>query len=86
MGKAAPEPADGQKALDRSVSYKDTTTRRVAVDKENGEFVVLDEHAPGKFHGHVREWNGTPEQQGLRDEMKNALVKNGDVNRKGKIL
>lgn len=45
---------------------------------------MLDETFPDSrvFHGHVREWKGGPGAQGLSQDMQNALIKNGDVNRK----
>jgi hypothetical protein len=73
-------PTNGQEALDESVQVKDTSTRRVGVDKENNEIVVLDETTPGVFHGHVRTWDQ------LTTPMKDALQKAGLVNKKGKIL
>jgi hypothetical protein len=73
-------PTDGQEALDESVQVKDTSTRRLGVDKENDEIVVLDETTPGVFHGHVRTWDQ------LTTQMKDALQKAGLVNKKGKIL
>ncbi len=72
-------PTNGQEALDKSVPIKpETTTRRVSVDGNN--FVVFDETSSGVFHGHIRTWSQ------LTDTMKNALVKSGLANRKGKIL
>lgn len=79
-GRASKAPENGQAALDNSVRVKDTSTRRVGVDKANGEFVVLDEHLPGKFHGHVRKWGD------LSNQMQSALRKAGLVNARGKIL
>lgn len=69
-------------ALENSVPLGENTTRRVGVDKENGEIVVLDETHPGKgvYHGHVRSW------EELSDKMRNALRRAGLVNKKGKIL
>ncbi len=54
-GRASPEPTNPQKSLDDSIELPGNTTRRIAVDKETGEFVVFDEHLPGKFHGHTHE-------------------------------
>ncbi len=72
-------PTNGQEALDKSVPIKpETTTRCVSVDGNN--FVVFDETSSGVFHGHIRTWSQ------LTDTMKNALVKSGLANRKGKIL
>ncbi|TRX34060.1 adhesin [Flavobacterium sp. ZT3R18] len=69
-----------QEVLDNSLELPGNTTRRVGVDTENKEFNVFDEHAEGKFHGHVREWGE------LTQQMKNVLIEAGLVNRKGKIL
>jgi hypothetical protein len=77
IGKA---PSDGQRALNRSVQVKDTSPRRVAYDKESGEFVVLDKDGEGSWHGHVREWDEMPQ------DMKNALIDAGVVDRKGRPL
>jgi hypothetical protein len=81
-GNAAPEPTHGQETLDRSVSIKPTTTRRVGYDPDTGEFDVFDETHPGSgiYHGHQRTWDQ------LSQDMQNALVKAGVVNRKGKPL
>lgn len=53
-GVSSKAPTDGQAALDNSIKIKSTSSRRVGVDKANGEIVVLDEHLAGRFHGHVR--------------------------------
>ncbi|TDD61545.1 hypothetical protein [Actinomadura rubrisoli] len=81
-GPNSAEPTDGQEALDNSAPLGENTTRRVGVDKEHGEIVVLDETHPGKsiYHGHVREWDE------LTDKMKNALKRAGLVDKKGRIL
>ena len=87
-GNAAPEPTNGQGALDRSHQIKPTTTRRVAVDKDDEEFVVFDETYNDSqiLHGHVRSWSSPdPDQPGLTQAMQNALTKAGEVTRKGKI-
>lgn len=74
------EPEDGQPALDDSVQVKDTSPRRVGYDKESGEIVVLDKTSDGVFHGHVRSW------EGLDQAMRNALIKAGMFNRRGKYI
>lgn len=79
-GNANPEPTNPQKALDNSIKLPGNTTRRVSVDKETGEFVVFDEHLPGKFHGHTRAWGE------LDQTMQAVLRKAGLVNKKGKII
>lgn len=73
-----PAPKDGQFALDNSTSIGENTTRRVGLDS-NGDFIVLDETSPGTFHGHVRGWSSNSGNQGLTQEMKNALYKAGYI-------
>lgn len=80
VGEVSAAPKNGQVALDNSVQVKETSTRRVGVDKANNEFVVFDEHTPGTFHGHTRQWNE------LRPEMQNALRREGLVDRRGNII
>jgi hypothetical protein len=79
-GDVGAAPTNGQSALDDSVQVKGTSPRRVGVDRLNREIVVLDEHTPGKFHGHVREW------EKLTDEMRNALIRSRLTDRRGNIL
>src|SRR5205823_2339228 len=78
-GKSA-GPKNGQEALDNSVQVKDTSPRRVGVDKANNEIVVLDQTSPGKFHGHARAWGE------LTSEMQNALKNAGLTDARGNIL
>ena len=78
--RASKAPKNGQNALDLSVQVKDTSYRRVGIDHETGEFVVFDEHEPGKFHGHVRTWDE------LENVQQNALVKADMTDRRGRIL
>jgi hypothetical protein len=79
-GVSSPEPTNGQVALDNSVQIKPTSPRRVGVDAANGEIVVLDQHLPDTFHGHVRSWDD------LTAQMQNALRDAELVGRKGNIL
>ena len=78
-GNVAPAPTNGQATLDTSVQVRSTSPRRVGVDPSTGEFVVFDQTTRGVFHGHVRNWDG------LTQGMRNALIKSGQVNRRGKI-
>ena len=73
-------PSNPQKALNESIKIKDTSDRRIAVDKNTGEFVIFDKTIDNIYHSHVRTWNE------LTQEMKNLLINKGFVNRKGKIL
>jgi len=50
------------------------------VDPDANELVVFDRTGGEVYHGHVRPWNK------LHQDMKNALIKAGKTNRKGKIL
>jgi len=66
------------------VQVKDTSPRRIGVDVDNGELVVMDKtrtHANDdeEFHGHVRCWCD------LHSDQQSALKKAGMVNGKGKI-
>jgi RHS repeat-associated protein len=82
-GDAAPAPTNGQQVLERySTPIKSTTTRRVGVDPTTGEYDVFDETYPGSniFHGHARSWGQ------LTQDMRNALIRAGYVNRRGNIL
>jgi hypothetical protein len=81
-GRANPEPKDPQGSLDRSVPLGPNTTRRVSADPTNNEYSVFDETHPGTniYHGHSRSWSELNQQQ------KNALIKNGLTDRKGRIL
>jgi hypothetical protein len=55
-GNISAAPRNGQNALDASVQIKDSSSPRVGIDYQTGEFVVFDETHPGTgiFHGHVR--------------------------------
>ena len=66
-------PKNGQNALDNSFIIKDSSTRRIGVDKSTGEIVIFDETYPslGIYHGHVRKWDD------LNQEMKNKLITEG---------
>ncbi len=81
-GDAAPEPTHPQETLDESVRIKSTSTRRVGYDPETGEFDVFDETYNDSeiYHGHQRTWDE------LTQDMKNALIKAGKVNRRGKPI
>ncbi|WP_259740100.1 RHS repeat-associated core domain-containing protein [Pseudomonas brassicacearum] len=77
-------PTDGQIALNNSVQVKETSPRRVGVDENNNELVVMDKtrtHPNGdeEFHGHVRCWCD------LHNDQQSALKKAGMVTGKGKI-
>jgi hypothetical protein len=73
-------PIHGQRALDSSIQVKSTSPRRVGIDPETNEIVVFDQTIGNTFHGHVRSW------EMLHQDMKNALVKGGLVDKNGKIL
>lgn len=70
-------PTDGQHALDNSIQVKSTSTRRIGVDKANGEIVVFDQTSDGIFHGHVRAFKD------LTSAQQNALRNAGLVDKKG---
>jgi hypothetical protein len=78
-GNVAAGPINGQAALDVSLQVGQNSTRRVGVDYAEGQFVVLDEHAAGLFHGHVRTWDE------LTDKMRAVLIRAGIVDKRGNI-
>lgn len=74
-------PENGLDSLNESIEVNPPNSRRrIAIDPHTKEFVVIDRTAEGAYHAHVRPWSG------LRQEMKNALIRAGKTNRKGKIL
>jgi hypothetical protein len=73
-------PANGQIALDNSVQVKPNSPRRVGVDHQNGEFVVLDRTQNETYHGHVRAWAD------LHPDMQQALVMSGQVDKRGNLI
>ncbi|NAS20650.1 DNRLRE domain-containing protein [Herbidospora sp. NEAU-GS84] len=90
-GQNSAEPKNGQAALDNSVQVKGTSPRRIGIDKDNGEIVVLDrtrqaacgcDGADGTnniWHGHVRPWDD------LHEDMQKTLLREKLVDRKGRI-
>jgi hypothetical protein len=79
-GEVSRGPTNGQKTLENSIQVKGTSPRRVAVDPATGEFIVFDKTSAGVFHGHVRTWSE------LTPQMRNVLIKAGQVTKKGKII
>jgi hypothetical protein len=73
-------PTNGQDALDVSVGVKSTSSRRIGIDYETGDFVVLDKTHEYIYHGHVRPWKE------LHHEMQRALQGAGMANQRGRIL
>ena len=52
-------PTNGQLALDNSIQVKNSSPRRIGIDKINNEIVILDRtevkpNGDEEFHGHVR--------------------------------
>ncbi len=74
------KPTNGLEALNDSVLVKPAEPRRIGIDPHTKEFVVIDISTDDTFHGHVRPWGA------LNQHMKNALIRAGKTNRKGKIL
>jgi hypothetical protein len=88
-GRIARQPRDGQEALDFSVAVKASFPVRVGLDQEKGTFVVLRWHGAGefrgrpnseKFHGYAVPWKT------LSQELRNALIRAGIADRRGRIL
>lgn len=72
-------PVNPEAALATSVAISSNSGTRVGVDVMNDEIVVFMPHAPNRYHGHVRSWDGLTQAQ------KNALHKAGLADRKGNI-
>lgn len=75
-------PINGQESLDKSFLLKRKHTglqTRLAIQNKD-EFVVLNEHVSGKFHGHVRTWKE------LNPQMQEKFVQLGLTNLSGKVL
>jgi hypothetical protein len=85
-GRKNPGPVNGQAALDVSIQIKETSARRVGVDYDAGDIVIFDETGvkanAGEtiFHGHIQSWKE------LHQDAKNALMRSGIVDKKGKII
>jgi hypothetical protein len=73
-------PINGQAALDMSLQVTANSTRRIGIDYAERQFVVLDEHIPGMFHGHVRTWGE------LTGAMQATLQRAGMVTGRGRII
>ena len=88
LGRVSREPTNGQEALDYSVMIKPTVPARIGIDYQEGEFVILRRHERTFrelpeleiFHGYVVPWNRLPQ------ECRNALMRAGMANLRGKIL
>jgi hypothetical protein len=81
-GRANPAPTNPEETLGRSVPLGPNTARRVSADPKTGEYAVFDETYPGTgvYHGHARSWDE------LKQPQKNALVRGGLTDRRGRIL
>jgi hypothetical protein len=85
-GPISAEPTNGEEVLEDSVPTDNPNSRkRVGVDPENGEIVVFQPESDkgiyrNRYHGYEVEWSD------LRQDEKNALIKNGLTDRKGNIL
>ncbi|MGW2819694.1 RHS repeat-associated core domain-containing protein [Streptomyces sp. NPDC001443] len=90
-GENSAEPTNGQDALDNSVQIKETSPRRVGIDRTNGDSVVLDrtrevpcgctvEGGTNEvFHGHVRtDINTDPSMAKAKSALRRG-IKNGDI-------
>jgi hypothetical protein len=66
--------------LNNYTQIKDTSLRRIGVDSKAGEINIFDSTNNGTYHGHTRTWNE------LTQEMKNALINNGQATTKGVIV
>jgi RHS repeat-associated protein len=76
-------PSNGQAALDNSSQVKESSPRRIGVDIENNELVILDRtqvtpNSDEEYHGHVRCWCD------LHTDQQNTLRRAQQVTSKGK--
>ncbi|HEX6445407.1 MAG TPA: hypothetical protein VF053_09990 [Streptosporangiales bacterium] len=88
-GRISPEPTDPLGSLKDSIRVKPTSDARVAVDPKSGEYVVFrreNHEEPPIYHGYSVPWNGGTHNDALSQDMKNALIKAGLVDSKGRIL
>lgn len=81
QGGKSPSPKNGQRALDFSIPFNikgsGSHFYETRLSVEDNYFVVLMEHRPGYFHGHLRLWDD------LHQDMQNALYDAGIIkNRK----
>lgn len=74
------EPTNGLRALDNSVTYSSTSPRRVGIDPDTGQIVVLPQTSGDVYHGYVVSWNQ------LTPQMQNALYNNGLITKQGNII
>jgi hypothetical protein len=88
IGRVSRRPRNGQDALDVSVPVKPTSRARVGVDYDDDSLVIFHWHDVGEFrssmnyeifHGYVSEWHG------LTHDQRNALMRWGFVDLKGRI-
>jgi hypothetical protein len=77
---AGKAPKHGQDALDQSLQISDKSSGRVGVDYKAGQFVIFDEHSPGRFRGEVREWKK------LGPDAQKMLIEWGMASERGRIL
>jgi hypothetical protein len=76
-----PEPTNGQRALDYSVSILPGNMRyRIGIDLNVGEIVVFGEMEGGKYSGDVRTWNQLDQFQ------QNTLMECGFIDSRGRII
>lgn len=90
-GRKSPGPnkEEGQKALDLSIPvYDENEELATRVVTWGGQFIVFQDTTPGVWHGYYVSWEKQgPNNQGLRQEQKQALNKAGMAHPKsGKIL
>jgi hypothetical protein len=76
-------PINGQNALDNSEQIKDTSPRRIGVDQDNGEVVILDRHEKNgnteTYHGHVQSTITDQKTRNFASKLPGVVV-----NKKGK--
>jgi hypothetical protein len=76
-GRKSPRPKDGQEALDNSYTFGKESGGRVAI--QDGEFIVLRSHSPGKYHGYRCAWQEVPNKARAVLQKFKLVTKNGNI-------
>jgi hypothetical protein len=76
-GRKSPRPKDGQEALDNSYAFGEELSGRVAI--QDGEFVILRCHNPGKYHGYRCAWKDVPDKARAVLQKLKLVTQSGNV-------
>ena len=73
-------PRTVQRPCETPSKVSENAPRRIGVDMASGEFVVQDRTKKGLWHGHTRS------RDQLTQAMRNALIRNGVADLRGKVI